>query len=187
MTPRMSQVIDRVFARLQGIYGTTFTNKFRTGVGHDGIDAGFENAKMVWADELAGFADNLEAIAYGLRYVDPKFPPSAKEFRDLCRNAPKKEAPMLTYTPTAEDLEKQRKLAERVAKSVKARGPDFESEVWAMQPRSVAQFAMIKVAIDIQLERFGHVMEQLKEQGIVSEDGRLLKRYRGMGTWEDVR
>lgn len=187
MTPRMSQVIDRVFARLQGIYGTTFTNKFRTGVGPDGVDVGFENAKAVWADELRGFADNLDAIAYALRFTDPKFPPSAREFRDLCRQAPKKEAPMLTYTPTAEDIERNHRMAQEVAAVAKPKAEDYAVTTWAMQPRSVAHLGLIRKAIEEQPGRFGGVMEKLVEQGIVSDDGKLLRRYRGMGTWENVR
>jgi len=185
---RMKQVIDRVFARLQGIYGTVFTGKFSTGVGRDGIDHGLENAKQVWADKLVGFADNLEAIGYALSNTDEKFPPSANEFLALCRQAPRKELLALPHKPTAEEVERNRVLAERVAKSVKRRGPDFESEVWALQPRSVAHFALIRKAAEEQPERFGEAVGKLIEQGVVSGDGKtLLKRYCGMGTWESMR
>ena len=187
MSERMKQIIDRLFVRLQGLYGSTFTNKFSTGVGRDGIDHGLENAKQVWSEELGGFADNLDAIGYALKNTDPKFPPTAREFLALCRQAPRKEPLKLGYTPSAEEVEKSRAMAERLARKVKTRGPDWETDVWAMQPRTVAHFKLILNAIDSQPDRFGKVLEKLVEQGVVSEDGRLLKCYLGAGQWGVVR
>lgn len=183
MSARMDQIIIRLFGRLQGIYGTAFTNKFSTGINRDGVDVGFDNAKLVWADELHGFAENLDAVAYALRNVDPKFPPSAREFLVLCRAAPRKDAPALAYTPTAEDVERARAAADTATKSVKQRGDNFEVEVWAMQPRSHAHFDLIVAAIASQPARFGDCLRKLIERGVVSEEGRLLKLYRGSEQW----
>ena len=81
--------VDRMFARLQGVYGREFTSQFSTGLDVNGVDLGIENAKQVWAEELGGFAEWPEAIAYALQHL-PERCPNAIRFRDLCRHAPPK-------------------------------------------------------------------------------------------------
>lgn len=105
---RMHVVITRLFSRLQGIYGTAFTSKFSTGLDANGVDQGLENAKAVWADELSGFSDNLDAIGYALKNTDPRFAPSAREFLALCRAAPRKEVPALPHKLTEEEIARNR-------------------------------------------------------------------------------
>lgn len=80
--------VDRMFARLQGIYGREFTSQFSV-IDANGNDVGMANAKQVWAEELAGFVDKPEAIAFVLKNL-PDRVPNAIKFRDMCRQAPTK-------------------------------------------------------------------------------------------------
>jgi hypothetical protein len=80
--------IDKMFARLQGIYGREFTSQFSV-IDANGNDVGMANAKQVWAEELAGFVDKPEAIAFVLKNL-PDRVPNAIKFRDMCRQAPVK-------------------------------------------------------------------------------------------------
>lgn len=104
--------VEKLFARLQGVYGREFTGQFATGV-VDGIDPGIENAKQVWAEELGGFAEHPEALAYALKNL-PDRCPNAIRFRDLCRHAPAKSAGnALVHRLSPEEIEEnQRKLKE---------------------------------------------------------------------------
>ena len=177
MSARMPHIIDRLFSRLQGIYGTAFTNKFSTGLDQSGIDRGMANAKAVWADDLAGFSDNMEAISYALKNLDPKFPPSSREFLALCRMAPKKETPAIGYTPTLEDRQRTRAAAEAAAKALKPTVSDGIDRHWATHPRSALQLKMIFDAAKRD-QRFSPCVAEMVADGICTEDGHLLKQYR---------
>lgn len=167
--------IDRIFARLQGVYGTQFTGKFSRV--ESGVDVGLLNAKEVWAEELGGFADKPEAIAFALKNLPSDFCPNAIEFRDLCRRAPKKEAPALAYTPTAEDIERARQASKAAAQAVSQAAGAAKVLHWATHPRSHDQLQAIAEAARKDV-RFQKCMEQLVKEGIVSSDGRLLLAYR---------
>ena len=80
--------VDKMFARLHGIYGREFTSQFSV-IDANGNDVGMANAKQVWAEELGGFIDNPEAIAFALKHL-PDRVPNAIKFRDMCRQAPLK-------------------------------------------------------------------------------------------------
>jgi hypothetical protein len=93
--------VDRIFARLQGAYGREFTGQFSMIDQSTGIDIGIENAKVVWGEELAMFADNAEAIAYGLKSL-PEKAPNVLRFRETCKMAPaRNKAPQVSYNDTA--------------------------------------------------------------------------------------
>lgn len=177
MNARMNNVIDRLFSRLQGIYGSAFTSKFSTGLDRNGVDNGFENAKAVWADELSGFAENLEAIGYALRNTDPKFPPSAREFLTLCRAAPRKEVPVLVHKLTDEEEAKAKAAIASAAKALKPKISDGIDAHWATHPRSDMHLKMIFDAA-VRDARFVRCIEEMIEKGICSENGKLLKTYR---------
>lgn len=73
--------IERIFLKLEGRYGSLFLDRWR------GCD--MANVKATWAEELAGFKDRPEAIAYALRSLaDERFPPTLPEFLAACRRAP---------------------------------------------------------------------------------------------------
>ena len=59
--------VNRLFMRLHGRFGNGFFDKFRIGqTDRDGNDIGVENAKQVWAEELAGLDNSgiAEHAAY---------------------------------------------------------------------------------------------------------------------------
>lgn len=112
MRPILPSVwVEKLFARLQGVYGREFTGQFSTGM-VDGIDAGIENAKQIWAEELGGFAESPEDIAYALRNL-PERSPNVIVFRDLCRKAPRNGSLQLEHKLTPEQMERNKeRLAE---------------------------------------------------------------------------
>jgi hypothetical protein len=99
--------VEKIFARLQGIYGREFTGQFSTGM-VNGIDAGLENAKATWAEELGSFVKWPEAIAYALEHL-PERVPNCIKFKELCRNAPRPEPVRLEYKLTEEQIEANKK------------------------------------------------------------------------------
>ena len=73
--------VDRLFFRLQGVYGKDFMSQFMM-LDSNGNDVGITNAKQVWADELGGFAEHPEAIAYALENL-PERMPNAIVFKEI--------------------------------------------------------------------------------------------------------
>lgn len=169
--------IERIFARLQGIYGAQFTSKFSRM--DQGVDVGMLNAKSTWADELGNFSDKPEAIAYALDHLPTDHVPNALEFRDICRRAPKKEAPQIEYKPTEADKERHREMSHRAAEAVKPK--EFDGLLWAKCPKS-------QVALNAVYDAKKHanrfpalaaVFDQLVTDGIASSTGVLIKRWDG--------
>lgn len=93
--------VDRLFFRLQGVYGKDFTNQFML-MDSAGNDIGLGNAKQVWSEELGGFSEHPEAIAYALENL-PERMPNVIQFREICRKAPRKGYTALEYKLTDED------------------------------------------------------------------------------------
>ena len=110
---------EKIFARLQGIYGREFTGQFSTGM-VNGIDAGLENAKITWAEELGGFVKWPEAIAYALEHL-PERVPNCIKFKDLCRNAPRPEPVKLEYKLTEEQMAANRIKVKQMMADLKAK------------------------------------------------------------------
>jgi hypothetical protein len=94
--------VEKIFARLQGIYGREFTGQFSTGM-VNGIDAGLENAKVTWAEELSGFSKWPEAIGYALEHL-PERVPNCIKFKELCRNAPRPEPVRIEFKLSEEQM-----------------------------------------------------------------------------------
>lgn len=81
--PLPAQWIERLFARLHGRFGNPFFAKWQSGqTSADGLDTGVENAKRVWAEELAGYTPEELKTGISARYG---FPPSLDEFKAACR------------------------------------------------------------------------------------------------------
>ena len=158
--------VERIFSRLMGIYGNQFAAKW------DGCD--LENVKQVWAEELGGFHDQPEAIAYALKHLDQKFPPSALEFKELCRKSPRKEVPMLTYTPTAEEIERAQAAAKQAQQAVRPAGNRDMME-WIKKPGSHIAFNVIKAEAK-QNPVFAEIFAGLIQHGFTDGE-KLLKRY----------
>ena len=75
--------VDRIFMRLHGRFGNSFTDKFKLGQIVDGVDIGIANAKQVWAEELAGISPNRikSALLHSYEYA-----PSCDQFKAQCRS-----------------------------------------------------------------------------------------------------
>lgn len=110
--PLPSAWVEKIFARLQGVYGREFLGQYGTGM-VNGIDAGIENAKAVWADELAGFAKWPEAIGYALEHL-PERVPNCIKFKELCRNAPRPEPMKLEHKLTEEQMAANKKKIKEI-------------------------------------------------------------------------
>jgi hypothetical protein len=80
------KAIDRLFERLSATYGEQWNRQW--------ANVPIVDVKTVWAHELAGFAGQLEALAWGLENL-PERCPNVIEFRNLCRRAPAPELPRL--------------------------------------------------------------------------------------------
>lgn len=79
--------IQRIFATMQGTYGTRFLNMWKTGQTlPDGTDAGVVNAMNEWSRKLAGYADQPDTIKKALQYL-PHDPPSLPQFCELLRQS----------------------------------------------------------------------------------------------------
>ncbi|OBU84571.1 hypothetical protein [Chromobacterium subtsugae] len=79
--------VDEIFRRLMGRFGAQFADKYRDGqqatVGGTIVDAGIEEAKKVWAEELdiAGATPNQIVRGLAHRYT---YPPTCDEFIRAC-------------------------------------------------------------------------------------------------------
>ena len=104
--------VEKIFARLQGIYGREFTGQFSTGM-VNGIDAGLENAKATWAEELGSFVKWPEAIEYALEHL-PERVPNCIKFKDICRNAPRPEPMKLEHKLTEEQMAANKKKIKEI-------------------------------------------------------------------------
>lgn len=80
------QAIDRLFDRLAATYGAAWVRQWA------GLESGA--VKSLWAHELSGYAGNLKVIAWALENL-PERCPNLIEFRNLCRQAPATDVPML--------------------------------------------------------------------------------------------
>jgi hypothetical protein len=110
--PLPSAWVEKIFARLQGIYGRDFTGHYSTGM-VNGIDAGLENAKATWGEELAGFANHPDSIRYALENLPDRVPNCVK-FKELCRSAPRPEPLKLEHKISEEQAAENRKKIKEI-------------------------------------------------------------------------
>lgn len=95
--------VEKIFHKLTLAYGQDFLNRWK------GIP--LAEVKTDWAHCLAGFVDHPEAIGFALLNLPDSRPPTAQEFRALCRQAPQVrhellEAKKADYLIVAEQLKK---------------------------------------------------------------------------------
>lgn len=82
--------IDRLFQRLAATYGAAWDRSLG--------QAPIGDVKTAWAHELAGFASNLNALAWALENL-PERCPNVIEFRNIARRSPAPETPKLPEPP----------------------------------------------------------------------------------------
>ena len=111
--------VDRIFARMQGIYGKEFTGQFSV-IDNNGNDIGMENAKTVWGQELGCFAENPDAIGFALLNL-PERAPNAIKFKELCRLAPRKTIDFrMGYNKTEVDDQVAEENLKRITEMIKS-------------------------------------------------------------------
>ncbi len=123
-----ADVIEAIFTKLAVRYGAAWLRQW------DGVD--MDLVKADWADELAGFKENLEPLRYALRHL-PDRCPNVGEFRALANRCPPPELPRLA-APAASDAV----VAEQVAKQLelkKALAPRADMKSWARSILSQAE------------------------------------------------
>lgn len=116
--PLDAKLIDRLFDRLQGLYGSLWLDRWRTGEtmelpGGVKADKGMLLAKAQWAVELSGFADRpgQERIGRAIEACRHRaLPPTLPEFLDLCRQQPA-DLPPLLKAPHPDQTARQRNMA----------------------------------------------------------------------------
>lgn len=114
------KLIERIFMRLHGRFGNAFLDKYRIGeLNTEGKDIGVENAKNVWAEELAGMTNERIKAALDSSY---EYPPSCDDFKMNCRIKPVisdyKALPKVTdREAAAKQVEKLRVMVADMAKS----------------------------------------------------------------------
>ena len=144
------QWVEKIFTKLILVYGMDFLRRW------EGIS--IAEVKTDWAYCLSGFIDNPQAIAFALANLPDSKPPTALEFRSICRQAPKTSLTQLTaskadYSVVAEQLSK-------IGKSVGIASTDHKRDhkLWAKRLKerhdkgeklNLIQINSYRVALDI--------------------------------------
>lgn len=120
-SPLPAAWMAKIFASMQGYYGTRYTNMWKTGeMLPNGEDAGHMNMMRVWAEKLGGFQDHPECIAHALENL-PDTPPTLPQFIEICRRAPRKEPLMLVHNLTPEDVKRNKERLDEIKQQLNAR------------------------------------------------------------------
>lgn len=111
--------VQKIFATMQGHYGTRFLNMWRTGQDlPDGRDAGMVNAMNHWAEKLGGYKDHPETIKRALENLPPE-PPSLPQFAEILRHSWVPPAvPQLENKLTEEQLIRNRQRVRELMESL---------------------------------------------------------------------
>ena len=101
--------VQRIFATMQGNYGSRFLNMWKTGqILPDGNDAGIVNAMNHWAEKLGGWHDHPDTIKKVLDNL-PTEPPTLPQFMQMLRQSyTPPPAPALERKWTEAELAKNR-------------------------------------------------------------------------------
>lgn len=105
--------VDRIFDRLSVVYGGEFLDRWRA--------IPLTDVKTNWGQMLAYYEADPGAIAWALENLPSGKPPTVLQFRDLCRAAPAKPAPMLPE-PKA-DPERIKTEMEKLQEMVATKAP----------------------------------------------------------------
>lgn len=110
--------IQRVFAAMQGNYGTRFMNQWKTGqLLPDGNDAGIVNAMNHWSEKMAG--TSAETIKRALDQLPPE-PPSLPQWMELLRRSyTEPNVLRLARSYTAEELANNKRKVAEIMKTLK--------------------------------------------------------------------
>ncbi len=178
--PMPAKWVSRIFAELQGNYGSKFLSMWATGeVLPNGSDAGLSIAMQVWGQKLAGFSDKPEAIKAVLSNL-PAFPPTLPEFVALCR-AQAQQKPIearIAYTPTAEEMAKAQEVIEKASEKVRSTNGAPDPLRWCRKPGShIAMEAILDEVKNRKNTLLAGVLRELIAEGICTPEGKLLRMW----------
>lgn len=133
--PLPASWVDRIFERLQGLYGSIWVDRWRTGemieTPRGPVDRGVMQAKATWAQELAGFAEQPERLMKAIEACGSRpMPPTLPEFRDYARQA---HLPMQDVLPAPTPDASRRAANVEKAAAVKVQEPP--GKAWAQRLR----------------------------------------------------
>jgi hypothetical protein len=114
--------VEKIFHKLTVAYGTEFLNRWK------GIP--ITDVKSDWADCLSGYQQNPKAIAFALENLPDSKPPTAQEFRELCRRTPASVAPKLPE-PKADPARVAAELAKLAPVRQAAHAGGVDHKAWA--------------------------------------------------------
>lgn len=117
--------VEKIFTKLTLAYGRDFLNRW------EGIP--IAQVKTDWAYCLTGFTEHPEAIMFALLNLPDSRPPTAQEFRALCRQAPRKattQLPSPMVDPEVVDAEILKMAAAAMKPPVNERG-QIDHKRWA--------------------------------------------------------
>lgn len=164
-----SNVIDKLFLRLESAYGSRWMNMWG--------NASLADVKSLWAEKLGGFHDNLSAIGYALDALDEHpFPPTLPEFLALCRKAPRPER--VALPAPAPNLEK---VAEFAGNAKAATQSKTDPHSWAKRPKSAIAFHGLLNLVAQGDSQFEEILQSLREAGHVVGNA-LVHRWEN-GQW----
>lgn len=105
--------VERIFQRLHGRFGNSFTDKFKLGqYDAHGNDIGLLNAKHVWSEELAGITPDRIKTALLHQY---DYAPSCDQFKAHCKSTPLAHQDFSKLPPPPKDM----KLAHQNLQKIK--------------------------------------------------------------------
>lgn len=141
----------KIFQKLGLVYGRDFLSRW------EGQE--IEPVIADWAHELAGFADQPEAIAYALQNLPADKPPTVLQFRALCNKRPDPSVPALP-APESKPAPEVLAKAATLAASISSIPP--KAWAWKLRERESrgkgltrAQREMWRTALKTELEAQG--------------------------------
>ena len=159
--------VERIFDRMQGLYGSLWVDRWRSGetVERNGrqFDRGLLNAKATWAQEMGGFADQPERIARALESCRHRnMPPTLPEFLSLCRDQVAEQTVSLP-PPTPDAERRQRNIESAAAVKVGSVG----NLQWAerLRTRYLAGERLLPIQVQLASESLGEVWEGCAVKG----------------------
>lgn len=159
MAPLPDSWVDRIFDHMQGLYGSLWVDRWRTGEteerGRRIFDLGLLNAKATWARELAGFAREPHRIARALESCRSKpLPPTLPEFIGLCRDQATEQR--VALPPPTPDAEQRAANIERAA-SVRVAESGDRSWATGLRKRYLAGERLRRAQTDLASAALGEV------------------------------
>ncbi len=147
----------RILAKLHLTYGERFARLY--------ANVQPQMLEDDWSETLGGFADNAEAIKYGLANLPIDHAPTALQFREICRQyrpvRPALPAPTMTKEQAQEMAQKVRSLAE----SMDHTRPGYDFLRWAKNPRTWTAAKAVAELIDKRDPRMAEIGRELVAQG----------------------